>query len=142
MRKISVLLLAISCIGYAHAGSLRCGNYLISPGDPVTKVHKRCGSPTHEEQWQEVTVFRRDLSHGYNSTNIKSPVNSHLINLHVRDPRPARAVEHHYRGTTRVYKRSVSVKQWTYNFGSRRFMRQLRFENGILKDIETLKYGY
>ena len=42
----------------------------------------------------------------------------------------------------RIYKRSVSVRQWTYNFGVRQFMRQLRFENGILKDIETLKYGY
>ena len=140
MRKISVFLLAIAFTGYAHAGSLRCGNYLISPGDPVAKVHKRCGTPTHEEQWQEEYIIRRDLPHG--SVYIKPPVNSHLINLHVRDPRSVRSIPPHYQGAPRLYKRSVSVRQWTYNFGSRRFMRQLRFENGILKHIETLKYGY
>ncbi|HIE82372.1 MAG TPA: DUF2845 domain-containing protein, partial [Dehalococcoidia bacterium] len=30
----------------------------------------------------------------------------------------------------------------TYNFGSRRFMRSIRFENGIVTSIETLGYGY
>ena len=138
MHKISVFLLAIACTGYAYAGSLRCGSYLISPGDPVVKVHKRCGAPSHEEQWHEEYVIRRPYR--YNSADIESQ--RHLINLHVRDPRPARTIQHHYQVTPRIYQRSVSVRQWTYNFGARRFMRQLRFENGILKDIETLEYGY
>ena len=37
---------------------------------------------------------------------------------------------------------SVVIRLCTYNLGSRRFLRQLRFENGVLKKIETLKYGY
>ncbi len=36
----------------------------------------------------------------------------------------------------------VVIRLWTYNRGSRSFIRQLRFENGILKRIDTLKYGY
>ncbi len=36
----------------------------------------------------------------------------------------------------------VVIQLWTYNRGSNQFIRQLRFENGILKRIETLDYGY
>jgi hypothetical protein len=36
----------------------------------------------------------------------------------------------------------VPVEEWTYNFGPRRFMRSIRFENGIVTSIETLGYGY
>lgn len=140
MHRISVFLIAMACTGYAHAGSLRCGRHRISPVDPVTKGHKRCGAPSHEEQWHEEYVFRRDLS--YSHHRAPSTSQCHLINLNVRDPRPARDIQHHYPVTPRIYKRSVSVRQSTYNFGARQFMRQLTFENGILKDIETLKYGY
>jgi len=36
----------------------------------------------------------------------------------------------------------VVIQLWTYNRGSKQFMQQLRFENGILKKIEVLEYGY
>jgi Protein of unknown function (DUF2845) len=36
----------------------------------------------------------------------------------------------------------ASVEVWTYNFGSRTFIRFLEFENGILVRIETGGYGY
>ncbi len=35
----------------------------------------------------------------------------------------------------------VEIEEWIYNFGPRRFREYLRFENGILKDIEQLDYG-
>ena len=38
--------------------------------------------------------------------------------------------------------RGVVIQLWTYNRGSSQFMQQLRFENGILKKIKTLEYGY
>jgi hypothetical protein len=32
---------------------------------------------------------------------------------------------------------------WTYNFGPSRFMRQIRFVNGRVREIEALRhYGY
>jgi len=37
---------------------------------------------------------------------------------------------------------AVIVSLWTYNFGRRNFMRELRFENGRLVHIETLDYGF
>jgi hypothetical protein len=36
----------------------------------------------------------------------------------------------------------VLVEEWTYNFGPRRFMRLVRFENGVVTDIEQLGYGF
>ena len=34
------------------------------------------------------------------------------------------------------------VEVWTYNFGKSRFMQELIFENGVLRRINTLGYGY
>jgi hypothetical protein len=36
----------------------------------------------------------------------------------------------------------VPVEAWIYNFGPRKLMRRLQFENGIVTKIETLGYGY
>lgn len=36
----------------------------------------------------------------------------------------------------------VPVETWTYNFGPGKFMRQLRFEDGVLMEIKLLDYGY
>lgn len=36
----------------------------------------------------------------------------------------------------------VRIEEWTYNFGPRRLMRQLRLENGILREVKHLGYGY
>lgn len=36
----------------------------------------------------------------------------------------------------------VRIEEWTYNFGPLRFMRRVRFEDGIVVAIDTLGYGY
>jgi hypothetical protein len=36
----------------------------------------------------------------------------------------------------------IPVEAWVYNFGPNKFMRRLRFENGVVAEIETLGYGY
>jgi hypothetical protein len=36
---------------------------------------------------------------------------------------------------------SIHIDEWTYDFGPRRLVHELVFENGVLKDIETLGYG-
>ena len=36
----------------------------------------------------------------------------------------------------------VDVENWTYNFGPSKFMRRVRFVDGIVDDVETLDYGY
>jgi hypothetical protein len=36
----------------------------------------------------------------------------------------------------------VQVEFWTYNFGPNQLMRRIRIEDGRVKSIETLGYGY
>ncbi|ETX00269.1 MAG: hypothetical protein ETSY1_11835 [Candidatus Entotheonella factor] len=36
----------------------------------------------------------------------------------------------------------ITIEEWFYNFGPRRLMRQLWFENGKLVRIRSLGYGY
>jgi hypothetical protein len=36
----------------------------------------------------------------------------------------------------------VPVEAWIYNLGTNKLMRRLRFEGGVLAEIETLGYGY
>lgn len=37
---------------------------------------------------------------------------------------------------------TIAVDVWTYNRGPHRFIRQLTFENGFLKKIKSLGYGF
>src|SRR6185503_9588654 len=36
----------------------------------------------------------------------------------------------------------VPVEAWIYNLGPNKLMRRLRFEDGVLTEIESLGYGY
>jgi hypothetical protein len=36
----------------------------------------------------------------------------------------------------------VQVEAWVYNLGPNKLMRRLRFEGGVLVEIESLGYGY
>ncbi|MEP7242158.1 MAG: DUF2845 domain-containing protein [Gammaproteobacteria bacterium] len=36
----------------------------------------------------------------------------------------------------------VPVEVWVYNLGPNKLMRRLRFEDGLLVDVDTLGYGY
>ncbi len=36
----------------------------------------------------------------------------------------------------------MPVEIWTYNFGPYKLMREIRFVDGRVEDIETLGYGY
>jgi hypothetical protein len=36
----------------------------------------------------------------------------------------------------------IEVENWIYNLGPNKLMRRLRFEAGVLADIETMGYGY
>jgi hypothetical protein len=44
----------------------------------------------------------------------------------------------YYHGTTVNTAYEVSVELWTYNFGPHK----LRFEDGLLVDVDTLSHGY
>jgi hypothetical protein len=48
----------------------------------------------------------------------------------------------YHRGVTVHSNYEVSVELWTYNFGPNKLMYRLRFEDGLLVDVDTLGHGY
>jgi len=36
----------------------------------------------------------------------------------------------------------IPIEFWTYNLGPNKLMRRLKFEDGLLVDVETLSHGY
>jgi hypothetical protein len=36
----------------------------------------------------------------------------------------------------------IPIEYWTYNLGPNKLMRRLKFEDGLLMDVETLSHGY
>jgi hypothetical protein len=117
----TVLLLAgLLLAGPAQA--FRCGTRLVSQGDPAAKVRRFCGEP---DDIQQRVVYR------------SGPTRPPTIVGQV-PPSPDRE-------ELAAYDRSlveVVVQEWTYNFGPRRLMQRVRFENGLVVAIETIGYGY
>ncbi|MDJ0926455.1 MAG: DUF2845 domain-containing protein [Gammaproteobacteria bacterium] len=122
--KVARLLFPLVFLCLAEpALALRCGNKLVSTGDPKAKILRFCGEP--------VSVERRSIIRG-GIPRYSSSVRTHgsryessselLINTHSY-------VE-------------VSVEEWTYNFGPRRLMRVVIFENGLVRKVKQLGYGY
>ena len=94
--------------------SMRCGSRLISQGDGKDKVRKLCGEPSDVSMRGYV---RRapvyEYGWGYN--------------------------RYEYYGPGWV---DMPVEIWTYNFGSSKLLRKLRFVGDELEAIETSGYGY
>lgn len=101
--------------------ALRCGSKLVAAGAPQGKVLKYCGEP---ESIQVRSVYRTGLPRGQ-------------LRQRVGTERPERELLY----ADRAYVEIV-VEEWTYNFGPRRLMRVIRFENGLVTSIKQLGYGY
>jgi hypothetical protein len=94
--------------------SMRCGSRLVTRGDGKDKVRKLCGEPTDVSLRGYV---RRtpvyEYGYGYN--------------------------RYEYYGPGWV---DMPVEIWTYNLGSHKLLRKLRFVGDELEEIETDGYGY
>lgn len=113
-----LLLFALSDVSIA---GLRCGTNLVHEGDPKADVVHKCGEPSFVQSWEEEHVWK-----DYNYVPIYS---THTGRYGwYREPF--------------LVKEFIRIEEYTYNFGSTRFIRYLRFENGILKDITVGDYGY
>ena len=112
----AVLLLA-TALGASVAradDSMRCGSRLVTQGDGKDKVRSLCGEPT------DITlrgIIRRapryEYGYGFN--------------------------RYEYFGPGYV---EMPVEIWTYNFGSSKLLRKLRFVGDELEDIVTDGHGY
>ncbi len=101
--------------------ALRCGGKLVGAGAPQGKVLKYCGEP---EAVQIRSVYRAGLPR-------------RQLRRRVGTTRPEQELLY----ADRAYV-EVLVEEWTYNFGPRRLMRVIRFENGLVTSIRQLGYGY
>ena len=106
------------------AWGLRCGHKLITDGAPQSKVLKYCGEP---ESIQARRIVRAGLP------RYRSRYRVGDSNLTAADRELLYA--------DRAYV-EVLVEEWIYNFGPRRLMRVIRFENGLVTEIRQLGYGY
>lgn len=110
------------CCGLALASNpahaLRCDGKLVLEGMLETEVLAHCGEPTSV----------RDLGFAVRSFHP------------LAERQPQGGVLFRY-GTGAFY-HEVQIVEYVYNFGPRKLMRRLRFEGGILTDVDTLGYGY
>jgi hypothetical protein len=118
MHATSKLLLPIVLAGMALLASnpayaLRCGSKLVKEGMHEIEVKAICGRPVSEHSLGFVIRTHFDRTYGSSRTR-------------------------YYGG----YPNEVLVTEHVYNFGPRKLMRRLRFEDGFLVSIETIGYGY
>jgi hypothetical protein len=122
MTKISLLtalMLAAGTMGTpVHADSLlRCGQRLLASGDSTVKVRAACGEPA-------ATATRRV---------VRSVPRVAYVQCEPGSPALCRRAVHDLV--------EIEIVEWTYDFGPRRFMRFVTFEQGKLLAVETGGYG-
>jgi len=106
--------LSLAFVGEPAAAedTLRCGSRLVSVGDGKDKVRALCGEPSDVSF--AGTIGRR----GYPNSG---------------------QYDYSYFGPAWV---EMPVEIWTYNFGSHKLLRKLRFVGDELVEISTAGYGY
>lgn len=122
---LQILLLSASLILFAEPSkALRCGTKIISIGDGKHKILARCGEPDFVETREQ-----------HSPPGCSSPEYS--------DNYEPRYYSEHY-GRPRNYPICLVkiLEVWTYNFGPHKFIKELVFEDGLLKEINNLEYGY
>lgn len=123
--RYGYVIFALTLVTFTEpAFALRCGNRIVSEGDHQSKIHKYCGEPT-------AVTYRTVYRSGIPATQLRQSSKFHR--------------EFDAGDELLVHQRSlveVQVEEWTYNFGPRRLMRVIRFENGVVTDVSHLGYGY
>ncbi len=115
----SLLIIVVFMLSSQQALAFRCGNKLVRDGIHQQVVLEICGEP----------VSIRHLGYALRPYDFSS-----------RGSLGGLSVERH--PVYGRYNQEVLVTEYVYNFGPRKLMRRLMFEDGILVTIETLGYGY
>ena len=112
---MNILLFFISLMLFSvQSHALRCGNKIIGAGDSKYKILARCGEPDFVETREKYSPP------GCNKYEYYNPYGATRL--------PACHVEF--------------IEVWTYNFGPHKFIKELVFRDGVLKEINNLEYGY
>ena len=102
--------------GDVHADSLSCKNRIVSTGDSTYQVRSICGEPDAITRRVEMRTIRHNV------------------------PVPGPGGAPCWRTVERTIE--VVVDEWTYDFGRRRFIQYLTFENGRLERVQSGSYGH
>jgi hypothetical protein len=107
--------------------AFRCQTRLVTEGDPQAKVRRFCGEPT---SIQQRIVYRSGIALRPSREIVVSSATSEL-----RVAREELAL--HERSVVEVV-----IEEWLYNLGPNQLMRLVVFENGLVRDVRQLGYGY
>ena len=118
LHLLPSVLLAVALTGFNSGAnaeeSMRCGSKLVSEGDGKDKVRTLCGEPSSVD-FQGVIRRAARYEYGYGYSRYQ------------------------YYGPGVV---EMPVEVWTYNFGTSKLLRKLRFVGDELEEIRTDGYGY
>jgi hypothetical protein len=115
---LSVVALAAGLVAVAGARAeepdtgFRCGRRLVSNGDHMVEVKKKCGEPEF--------VIQRTIKR-------KVKVRARTPDLQAEESDEVEV--------------DVLIDEWTYDLGPRRFIRFVQFENGRVIGVTTGGYG-
>lgn len=90
--------------------TFRCNGHIISVGDYKTEVLEKCGEPKHQEQWEEVQEKEVSQQTGEKEDRLR---------------------------VSETVKILFHMERWTYDLGTKQFIRYLEFKNGELINITT-----
>ena len=113
------LVIIFSFVSAEGAHALRCKGRLVFHGDSKFEVLATCGEPAWIEKRTIERIGRRDYGVCSNKDSDRG-----------------------YSGNPSVTVVPIEVEEWLYNFGPHRLLQILRFENGVLVDIEDGDYGF
>ncbi len=136
--NLTVAALIFSFAQEANADSFYCGNRIVSTGKHKREVERLCGAPTYIDQHREEKTIRR-YRRIVRRPKQEEEQSEALID---RQDQPERTRNLDNYRLASEHTIEVNIEEWTYNFGSQRFIRTLIFENGELALISTGGYGF
>ncbi len=122
MNRLIWIVFAASVAFSAPLYALRCGHSLVQPGDRKSYVYEICGEPDDIDSHYERRGNQNyaDVRRNNFGQNRRIPNNSFNF------------------GQSNYREIEVLVEEWTYDFGSAKLRKLLRFENGRLIEVENL----
>jgi hypothetical protein len=99
----------------AAANSLRCDNQLVQEGDSQYEVKSLCGHPDDVQQRTETRRVQRAVQRPCARGSCVVVVDDYV---------------------------EITVDEWIYDFGPRRFLQYLTFEGGQLVAVRSGPYGH
>ncbi len=124
MRELHGFVFLLCLLFSQPSLALRCGSWVVEPGDFKQDVYDVCGEPDSMESHYETRIAGNYAD----------------FTQHHRGARRYSGGAFNY-GQEHYREIEVLVEEWIYDFGRSRLRQHLRFENGQLKEVKDLGRG-